>query len=105
MNTGKTDSRSPARRVLRTLGLPFIPAWASAKAYGLAKLRGDLIAGLTVAVVAVPQSMAYAYIAGVPPQYGIYELDHPVPDPIALFTSNDHLTCGPTNTQSLLTAA
>lgn len=104
MNTGKTDSRSPARRVLHTLGLPFIPAWASAKAYSLAKLRGDLIAGLTVAVVAVPQSMAYAYIAGVPPQYGIYSsiIQCLI---IALFTSNDHLTCGPTNTQSLLTAA
>ncbi len=32
----------------------------------------DLIAGLTVAAVAVPQDMAYAQIAGVPPQYGLY---------------------------------
>src|SRR5437660_9299714 len=40
--------------------------------YSAEFLRRDLIAGLTVASVAVPQAMAYALIAGVPPQYGLY---------------------------------
>jgi sulfate permease, SulP family len=95
---------SPAHRVVQLLSLPFLPAIASARGYNLRKLRGDVIAGLTVAFVAVPQSMAYAYIAGVPPQYGIYSsiIQCFVS---AIFTSNDHLTCGPTNTQALLTAA
>ena len=35
-------------------------------------LRADLVAGITVALVAVPQSLAYAQLAGVPPQYGLY---------------------------------
>ncbi|MFP4144774.1 MAG: SulP family inorganic anion transporter, partial [Phycisphaeraceae bacterium] len=72
--------------------------------YDAPTARADLLAGLTVAVVEVPQAMAYAYIAGVPPQYGIYTS-------IfqgffgALFASNDNLATGPTNTQSLLIAA
>jgi sulfate permease, SulP family len=94
----------PAQRAAQLLLLPFLPAIASARSYDLRKLRGDVIAGLTVAVVAVPQSMAYAYIAGVPPQYGIYSsiIQCFIS---AIFTSNDHLTCGPTNTQAILTAA
>ena len=35
-------------------------------------LRADIIAGLTVALVLVPQSMAYAQLAGLPPYYGLY---------------------------------
>ena len=35
-------------------------------------LRADVVAGLTVAVMGVPQAMAYAMIAGLPPVYGIY---------------------------------
>ncbi len=72
--------------------------------YNPRALRGDLTAGLTVAVLEIPQAMAYALIAGVPPQYGIYTsiiqgfLG-------ALFTSNPNLASGPTNTQSLLIAA
>ncbi len=40
--------------------------------YGLQDLRGDLLAGLTVGVVAVPLAMALAIASGVPPQYGLY---------------------------------
>src|SRR5690349_7437843 len=40
--------------------------------YAWAGLRADLVAGLTVAAVALPQAMAYALIAGVDPIYGLY---------------------------------
>src|SRR5690606_16788596 len=74
------------------------------RGYGAALLRRDLLAGLTVAVVEIPQAMAYALIAGVPPQYGIYT--SVIQGLIgALFASNAHLASGPTNTQSLLIAA
>ena len=42
------------------------------KKYGLADFRADLIAGLTVALVLIPQSMAYAQLAGLPSFYGLY---------------------------------
>ncbi len=41
-------------------------------AWGLDDLRGDAVAGLTVAVMLVPQAMAYALLAGLPPQVGLY---------------------------------
>jgi SulP family sulfate permease len=64
-------------------------------------LRADLIAGLTVAVVAVPQSIAYALIAGLPVQYGLYASI--VPTIVAcLWGSSAHLITGPTTAVSLV---
>lgn len=74
------------------------------RTYNPAKLRGDLIAGLTVAMVAIPQSMAFAAIAGVPPIYGLYTA---VVGTIvgSLLTSSPHVALGPTNTMSLLVSS
>jgi len=60
---------------LRALQLPAIgtgitAAWRAG--YGLSDLRGDIMAGLTVGVVAVPLAMALAIATGVPPQHGLY---------------------------------
>ena len=64
-------------------------------------LRRDLIAGLTVATVAVPQAMAYALIAGLPPQYGLYTAI--VLTALAsIFGSSRYLINGPTNAISLV---
>jgi SulP family sulfate permease len=49
--------------------MPFI-SWL--RGYKLRFLKPDLLAGLTVAVMTIPQSMAYALIAGLPVQYGLY---------------------------------
>src|SRR5262245_65706079 len=49
-----------------------VPALDSLRQYSLRTFRFDLVAGLTVAAVALPQAMAYATIAGLPPQYGLY---------------------------------
>lgn len=77
---------------------------ADARGYDLESLRRDVLAGLTVAVVAVPQSIAYAVIAGVPPEVGLHTLIvQSVIGP--LFCSQRFLSPGPTNTQSLLVAA
>lgn len=82
----------------------FKPALHTVRHYSFTKLRGDLLAGLTVSVVELPQAMAYALIAGVPPEYGIYTS---IIQGIigALLSSSEHLATGPTNTQSLLIAA
>src|ERR1700743_359463 len=81
-----------------------MPPIETARHYNLHKFRKDLFAGLTVSVLEVPQSMAYAIIAGVPPQYGLYS--SVIQGVIgALLSSSEHMTTGPTNTQSLLIAS
>lgn len=67
-------------------------------------LRDDLIAGLTVALVAVPQALAYAQLAGVPAYYGLYAAILPMIVG-ALFGSSPQLSTGPTALTALLTAA
>jgi len=67
-------------------------------------LHADLIAGITVALVAVPQSLAYAQLSGVPPQYGLYASVVPAILGI-LFGSSLLLSTGPVAMTSLLTAA
>src|SRR4030067_1060661 len=67
-------------------------------------LRADLIAGITVALVLVPQSMAYAQLAGLPAYYGLYAAFMP-PMVAALFGSARQLATGPVAVGALLTAA
>lgn len=67
-------------------------------------LKADLIAGITVALVAIPQSLAYAQLAGVPAYFGLYAIL--VPSLVgALFGSSRVLSTGPVAMTSLLTAA
>ncbi len=69
--------------------------------YSWHSFRRDLIAGLTVAAVAVPQAMAYAVIAGVDPHYGLYTAV--VMTALgSLFGSSSHLINGPTNAIALV---
>jgi high affinity sulfate transporter 1 len=87
------DTRATRWRVLPIAGwLPhYKPAW----------LRWDLVAGVTLAAYAVPQSLAYAGLAGLAPQMGLYcyllaGLGY------ALFGSSRHLALGPTSAIALL---
>jgi SulP family sulfate permease len=66
--------------------------------------RADFLAGLTVALVLVPQSMAYAQLAGMPPYYGLYAAFLPVMV-AALWGSSNQLGTGPVAVVSLLTAS
>jgi SulP family sulfate permease len=63
--------------------------------------RRDLIAGLTVAAVSLPQGMAYALIAGVDPKFGVYSAIV-VTTIASIFGSSSHLINGPTSAISLL---
>jgi SulP family sulfate permease len=67
---------------------------------GPATLRADLMAGLVGAVLVLPQGIAFATLAGLPPQYGIYAAVVPC-IVAALFGSSRHVVCGPTNANSL----
>ena len=67
-------------------------------------LRADLIAGVTVALVLIPQSMAYAQLAGLPAYYGLYAAFLPG-IVAALWGSSKQLATGPVAVVSLLTAS
>ena len=70
----------------------------------IASLRADFQAGLTVAIFAVPQAMAYAVLAGLPPVNGLY-CAVMMSFVASLFLSSPYLNIGPTNTSALLTAS
>ncbi len=69
--------------------------------YGRAALRKDLIAGITVAAISLPQAMAYALIAGIDPRFGLYSAIL-VTAIASIFGSSSHLINGPTNAISLV---
>ena len=64
-------------------------------------LRADALAGLTGTIILVPQAVAYASIAGLPPEYGLYTAIIPV-IVSALFGSSWHLVSGPTAALSIV---
>ena len=71
--------------------------------YPISFLKRDLISGVTVALVLIPQSMAYAQLAGLPAFYGLYAALLP-PVIAALFGSSRQLATGPVAVVSLMTA-
>lgn len=82
----------------------YIPILAWLPNYKKSNLSGDLSAGLTVGVMLIPQGMAYAMIAGLPPVYGLYAAM--IPQVIyALFGTSRQLAVGPVAMDSLLVAA
>ncbi len=84
--------------------LDFFPLRKSLSGYATdfnGHLLGDIRAGINVALLAFPQGMAYALVAGLPIQYGIY--GSAVAAMIApLFARSPHITMGPTNATSVI---
>src|SRR5262245_24717946 len=69
--------------------------------YRLSSLRRDILASASVTFLDIPQGVAYAMIAGLPPAMGLYAAT--VPAIVgALFRSSHHVVTGPTNALSLL---
>lgn len=64
-------------------------------------VKADILAGLTGAVIVMPQGVAYAMIAGLPPEYGLYTAIIPA-ILAALFGSSNHLISGPTAALSVI---
>lgn len=84
----------PTRRTL----LPFL-TWLPRQTR--ASVGRDLLVGLSGAILALPQSIAYALIAGLPPEYGLYAAIIPVMI-ACLWGSSWHLICGPTAAISIV---
>lgn len=95
--TAANSQAEPRRRSLRS----FFPILSWLPSYQMAWLRGDAIAALTVWALLVPEAMAYAGIAGMPPQAGLYAA------PLALLAyailgTSRHLHVGPSSTVAAL---
>lgn len=82
----------------------FFPFLEWFKTFNLERLRRDAFAGLTVALVLIPQSVAYAKLAGLPAYYGLYASFLP-PIIAGMFGSSAQLSTGPVAVVSLMTAA
>lgn len=82
-------------------GLSVLPILNWLQTYRLADFRADVLAGLTVGVMLVPQGMAYAMLGGLPPVYGLYAGLLP-PLLYAFFGSSRYLSVGPVALVSLL---
>jgi sulfate permease, SulP family len=81
-----------------------LPLFSSLRGYDSGRLRGDLVAGLTVWAVLVPEALAYASIAGVSPVVGLYA----APGALLLyaaFASSRQLVTGPMSATAALSAA
>ena len=81
-----------------------LPIFGWAPRYQRTDLRSDLAAGLTVGAMLVPQAMAYALLAGLPPEVGLYAATIPVVI-YALLGTSRQLAVGPVAIVSLLTAS
>ncbi|KAK1330753.1 hypothetical protein QTO34_008691 [Cnephaeus nilssonii] len=82
----------------------WLPLLAWLPHYSTQWLRMDLVAGLSVALTVIPQALAYAEVAGLPPQYGLYSAFVGCFVYVFLGTSRD-VTLGPTAIMSLLVSS
>jgi SulP family sulfate permease len=97
--------RPPFARPARTRGPSrLLPLLSQVRGYTRARLRVDLVAGLTVAALTLPSSMAYAEVAGVPVTAGLYTLILPVLA-YAFLSSTPRTVVGPEGTVALVTGA
>lgn len=80
---------------------PFLRWWPRVNRQGV---KADLLAGLLGAIIVLPQGVAFATLAGMPPEYGLYAAMVPAVV-AALWGSSFHLVSGPTNAISLVVFA
>ena len=98
MNSTPTPTTTIGARLAR-----WVPITRWGRSYDRRDLRSDLGAGLTIGAMLVPQAMAYALLAGLPPEVGLYAATVPVLV-YALLGTSRQLAVGPVAIVSLLTA-
>src|SRR6185503_15680276 len=97
-------SRRRAAQIVPPIALSLFPFLSWRHRVDRATLRADALAGLVGAVMVLPQGVAYATLAGMPPEYGLYGAMLPAIVG-ALWGSSWHLVSGPTNATSLMVFA
>ncbi|MGE9296297.1 MAG: SulP family inorganic anion transporter [Puniceicoccales bacterium] len=104
MNLSINRVKSTLRWLKQANQLDYFPLRKHLRGYGAKEASGDFSAGLNVALLAFPQGMAYALIAGLPIQYGIY--GSAVAAIVAsFFAGSRFITLGPTNATSVTLAS
>eukprot|EP00055_Hartaetosiga_balthica_P014795 m.83420 g.83420 ORF g.83420 m.83420 type:complete len:664 (-) comp8689_c0_seq1:228-2219(-) len=98
------EESKPLPTHLKEYFLSFIPFIKWLPHYSLSKAQNDIVAGLTVGLMVVPQGLAYASIAGLDEQYGLYSAFMGCFVYIFMGTAKD-ITLGPTAIMSLMTAS
>jgi SulP family sulfate permease len=102
--TGESTDPAPARWRRRLAPRRLFPVFEWLPGYGRQTFAADLAAGLTVGAVLIPQGMAYALVAGLPPVAGLYASVFPILA-YTVFGRSRHLALGPVAIVSLLTAS
>lgn len=100
---GDNKDQPRARRSAQKMVARIFPFLGWFRGYSTSGLQADFVSGLTVALVLIPQSMAYAQLADLPAYYGLYAAFLP-PMVAALFGSSRQLATGPVAIVSLMTA-
>src|SRR6187431_1011941 len=88
---------------MRTLAR-YLPILEWGRGYGASTLTNDLVAAGIVTIMLIPQSLAYAMLAGLPPQVGLYASILPLVA-YAIFGTSRTLSVGPVAVVSLMTAS
>ncbi len=96
--------QEPKRTGLQSVAHRYVPILGWLPEYNRANLMPDALAALTVWALLVPEAMAYATIAGVPPEAGLYAAILPL-FLYAIFGTSRHLSVGPSSTVAILSAA
>eukprot|EP00493_Phyllostaurus_siculus_P024059 UN24396 len=83
-NFSPSENETKKKKITESLSfdwrtsIPTLPVLSWIKGYTKDDFRADVTAGLSVAVLLIPQSMAYAQLADLPPRYGLYSSVVPV---------------------------
>jgi sulfate permease, SulP family len=101
---GRDVSSQGAAQEQPSLMRRYLPGVSTLRGYQRSWLRGDLLAGLTVAAYLVPQVMAYAEVAGLPAIAGLWAAAGPLVV-YAILGSSRQLSVGPESSTALMTAA
>lgn len=90
-------------KVTKNQLLNLLPVFKWLPSYERSWLKFDIIAGLTLAAVAIPDNIAYATLAGLPPEYGLYA---GIMAPLAyfFFASSRHVSIGPSSSEAIMVA-
>jgi high affinity sulfate transporter 1 len=95
--------RGISRETAKRRVIAMVPVLQWLPSYDKTWLKFDIIAGLTLAAFAIPDNMAYATLAGLPPEYGLYA---GIMAPLAyfIFATSRHASVGPSSSEAIMVA-